>query len=509
MNSDIMQNLIDNVPSIISICDVIGRFTMVNRAFLTAYNFAHHSEAIGLTDYDIHPEERARLVTEFDNLVIKTKQPRQREIILETIKGQRHLVVRKIPIFGANGEVEQVCSIGTDVTDTRILETREQEEYQQTAIKSLVAGVSHDINNSLGVALGNLALLQRTIGEDTASRRIQAAQSAVKTISSLTQQLQAIAGRTSVHQDWINVDQFISKRIPMIQSAVSADLNLKVDLESNSIIQADPERFISVILNLVSNARHAIGNRRPGRIELSTRRPRQDTLELSVTDNGQGVPAALKEKILQPFFTTKPRGQGSGLGLAMVKSFAEGAHGSVRIQDATPGTTVLLELPVVKMPEEASTDNAAVGVSTRSHDGSVTALLVDDNVDLLGTTAALLDMLFVQVVVASGIDSVESIIQSDTNIDIAFLDLRMPDVNGFQLTHIVRAWKPNLPIVMCSGDFQNDDIEAAKRHNINVLLDKPFGVNDLARALIECGLFEDGEIMKIKQDFQGQSDDYR
>jgi CheY-like chemotaxis protein len=224
-------------------------------------------------------------------------------------------------------------------------------------------------------------------------------------------------------------------------------------------VLADPSQVESSVINLAVNARDAMAEGGTLTIETSNITshgeeddvPAGDFVLLSVSDTGVGMTADVLERAVEPFFTTKNLGHGTGLGLSMVYGFVKQSGGHVKIESApNRGTRVRLYLPrteAVTQPVAATIETEATGISGRDR----TILLVEDDAGVRAVTAAMLKELQFTVIEADNGSRALDIVDTQPDIDLLFTDIVMPGMNGFELGRLARERRPQLPVLYATG----------------------------------------------------------
>ncbi|WP_156926940.1 response regulator [Azospirillum halopraeferens] len=372
------------------------------------------------------------------------------------------------------------------IAERRLAGAREQSNRLE-ALGRMTGGVAHDINNLLMVVQGNAELIRRRIsglpgGEDPrVARNLNAIITAVERGSRLTRDLLVFSrgggGGTSATFD---PAARIRAGLSMIRQSLRGDILLETDLSDGLAITADPVQFDVALLNLAVNARDAIAGVGTVRIAVRGEETAAGTrVAVSVSDTGAGIAADALPHVFEPFYTTKPVGKGSGLGLSQVYGFAKAAGGGTEIV-STPGAgttvTVILPLAAASPPEVP-----AAPVADR--DGMAPAarlLLVDDNADVRRVTADLLRDAGMDVVeTADAASALERI--ATGGVDVLVSDIRMPGaIDGLTLARRVRECRPGLPVILVSG---YSDLTAQARTAGFEVLAKPFDRTALLDAM--------------------------
>ena len=247
-----------------------------------------------------------------------------------------------------------------DTTSRRQAERQLQQAQKMEAVGQLTGGLAHDFNNLLTVIIGNLTLVETAVkGDDKARHRLLEATEAAQKGSDLTRQLLTFSRHQEVEQRQVQVNELIANVHPLVARTIGESIDLQLSLTTDDgLVLIDPTQFETSVLNLAINARDAMPS--GGQLTIETQHVVLDQayvaenpdvkpglyVMIAVTDSGTGIPKAIIDKVFQPFFTTKPAGKGSGLGLAMVYGFATHSGGHLRIySEEGHGTAVKLYLP--------------------------------------------------------------------------------------------------------------------------------------------------------------------
>ena len=252
-----------------------------------------------------------------------------------------------------------------DVTERKQTEVLLRESHKLEAIGQLTGGLAHDFNNMLGVVIGNLDLIGESLPNDEKVRRQhQLATEAALRAAKVTRSLLAVARKQPMNLEDLNLNNTVIELLPLIQSSVSSAVSIGTQLaDENLSVRVDASGLTNALLNLVINARDAMKSK-PGdhRLDLSTRIAKGsearlgvgDYAVLEVKDNGPGMSEAVQQRVFEPFFTTKEVGQGTGLGLSMVRGYCEQLGGAARLHsELGKGTTVRMYLPLVPSQPDA------------------------------------------------------------------------------------------------------------------------------------------------------------
>jgi signal transduction histidine kinase/ActR/RegA family two-component response regulator len=385
------------------------------------------------------------------------------------------------------------------------------------AVGALAGGIAHDFNNMLTIVIGNLDTLRRRLSKSeelsgpssTLLRPVDFALQGARSAAQLTHRLLAFSRRQALDPVQVDLNRVVSDMAGMIRRTIGENIRLETVLAAGLWPAfADVNQIESALVNLVVNARDAMPN--GGHITVETANAHLDEayaarfgdvtagqyVLLSVSDTGTGIPPALLGRILEPFFTTKPEGEGSGLGLSMVHGFVKQSGGHLRLySEIDQGTTVKIYLPRFLAAEAVN----GVPVERRRSEPIAspgggegrTVLHVEDNDGVRAyAVGALRDAGFV-VLEASSADEARAIVAGGAAFDLLFTDVVLGGgSNGRQLADEIRQARPDLPVLYTTGYTRNAIVHAGRLDPGVDLLEKPFTQADLARrisALLDRG----------------------
>lgn len=362
------------------------------------------------------------------------------------------------------------------------------QSQKMEAIGQLTGGIAHDFNNLLAVLANGLQVLSAQSRTHLDMKMVQSMQRAVDRGAALTQQLLTFARQQPLKQECHDLNVLIRDFEPMLRRA--ADRNVSIELhtcEQATPTLVDAPRFEAALLNLVVNARDALPS--GGWIRLGTDVVELETgavgalrrgtyVQVTVADNGTGMPKEVLDRAFEPFFTTKERGKGTGLGLSQVHGFIAQSGGDVVVtSEPNRGTQIDLYLPRLA-GEEQSRSVKALDLSTE------TLLLVEDEPDLLSAAAEMLRSIGYEVIAVSNATEALEVLASRTEIDVVFSDIVMPQsISGIELARYIKAHYPEIHIVLTSAyplaTLRREHGELAEF----VFVHKPYRLSDVARAI--------------------------
>jgi signal transduction histidine kinase/CheY-like chemotaxis protein len=419
----------------------------------------------------------------------------RREISLPDGDRPRAIDLSVTPLRDEDGIVSLLVLEGRDISDVKAAQALLLEAQKMDTLGQLTGGVAHDFNNLLMAVLGNLALARRRLGADLApetARHLDAAVQGAERGALLTQRLLAFARRQDLRPAAVDlaallagIQELLARSAgPRVRVAVTAPPELPPAL-------VDPHALELAVMNLVVNARDAmpaggevtitIGMATP---PLPATLPAGRYLRITVADNGTGMDAATLARAVEPFFSTKPTGQGTGLGLSMVHGLAHQSGGALTITSQPgAGTQVSLFLQQTSaMPEIPAAPRPAPAPALTPAPSQGCVLVVDDEPLVLDSTAAMLEVLGHTPLPAPSAEAALALLDGAQGLVAVVTDHAMPGMSGAALAAEIGRRRPGLPVIIATGHAG-----AAEGHGAALLLAKPYGLPQLADALAQVG----------------------
>ena len=392
-----------------------------------------------------------------------------------------------------------------DTSATRKAEEQRSEMERQLlqlqkveAIGTLASGIAHDFNNVLAAITGNLELALAEAKPGTSLHEcLDEIRQASERGKSLVRQILSFGRAEAVLRRPIALQGVVEESVRFLRATLpsSQPIELRVDRDA-PIVLADAAQIHQVLVNLCTNAAHAM-EQKPGilRLELSCvdiGLPEARRLEglvpglhacLCVSDEGCGMDAATLARAYEPFFTTKPAGKGTGLGLAVVKGIVRQHHGAIELaSEPGRGTTFRVYLPAAVGVEPRAAPAAPVAVERRGR-----LLLLDDEPALERAVKRNLERLgYVVSSFSVAADAFAEFVRHADRFDVVLTDYEMPGCNGLTFARRIRSLRADLPILLLSGYLRPEVLEEAKRLNVSRVLPKPISGNDLSAAIDEA-----------------------
>ena len=377
----------------------------------------------------------------------------------------------------------------TDITRNKETDETLKRTQKMDALGKLTGGIAHDYNNMLGVVLGYADLLKEMLSEQPdlqnyADQIIHASERGAK----LTSKLLSFSRQKSSDEDVLDINLMLIEEQHMLEKTLTARIKLEYKLAENSWqVYLDESEFEDVILNLCINAMHAIEN--SGTITIETKNHiinsiDADSLELKpgeylqliISDTGHGMDQITKDKIFDPFYSTKGE-RGTGLGLSQVYGFIKRCAGAIKVESQlNHGTQFTLYFPRYSGEDKSKTtlkDNDKKMLADNK-----TILVVDDESQLLNLASEILSRYGYKVICAQHANEALKILETES-IDILFSDVIMPDIDGYELAAITQEKYPNVKIQLASGFTGDHHTKYVNTALTNNLLQKPYNGQSL------------------------------
>ena len=352
------------------------------------------------------------------------------------------------------------------------------------AVAALVGGVAHELNNPLALLVGHATLLKRKVADgplaDRADKIMQAAERCARIVRSFL----SLARRRSPERRRVDLRALVDETLEVLAYGLRTQgIELRTELAEGlpALEAAHPDRLRQLLVNLVINAQHALARiEGPRRLVVSAEAdPAAGVVRLAVADNGPGVPAAIRSRVFEPFFTTRPQGEGTGLGLPLCRGIAQDHGGSLFLESVPgEGARFVVELPVAgQAVPRALTDEPPAAPGRPA-----TVLVVDDEADLAGLIRdALVAAGHAADAVSTGALALERL--RGGRYDLVLSDVRMPGLDGLRLCEEAQRLLPPPGFLFVTGDTLSPETAERIRVLGAPVLAKPFEIDELVGAV--------------------------
>jgi len=469
-----------------------GRYLEVNESFLHMMGY-ERSEVIGKTAAELgiweDSEQRSAVIARLRDI----GSIREEDVRFRTKTGAIRQVRLSAELIQVQGE-SCLLGLSRDVTEQNLLEEQFRQAQKMEAVGRLAGGVAHDFNNLLGVIIGYSELVCSSLPAESAMyKRVDAIKQAGQRAASLTTQLLAFSRKAKLQPRVVNLNTVVTDTGRLLRPLLGEDVEQTVILDPQlGQVKADVGQIVQVLMNLAVNARDAMP--RGGKLVIETANavvgeegmvkgiPVQPGpyVTLSVKDNGTGMHEETAARIFEPFYTTKPAGKGTGLGLATVYGIVEQSDGCI-VVDTAPGegTTFTIYLPRTDEVTKAPSPQPALAKPML---GSETVLLVEDELALRTVVDDSLRLEGYNVLLASnGLDALHVAEGYQGPIQLLITDVIMPFVSGPELAQSLKTLRPETRVLYMSGYTADKLADHPKLDPALALLQKPFKLDDLAQ----------------------------
>lgn len=445
----------------------------------------------------VHPDERERLMEYQRDRIQGGDVPSIYEFKGQRRDGSEVPLLTKISPIKWEGKDAFLMAV-VDMTEQRLTEAQLHQAQKMEAVGQLTSGIAHDFNNVLAVVTGNLELAMESLGDDEwLNDLVSAAMEGAQKGADLNKQLLTFSRQEEFDEKICDINQIIDETIALVQRTLGETIEIGTQLvDQECYSKVDPAQLESAILNLSINARDAMpcggrltiktglvdSGRVPGAVEAGT-----PMVRICICDTGEGMSAEILEHALEPFYTTKAAGSGTGLGLAMVYGFAQKSGGQMDIDsEVGKGTDISLFLPLSDAPAAAADEIRPEDCEKTS--GGELILVVEDQEAVMKVVSRYLESLGYRVLTAvDGHEAFGEIEKADERIDLVLSDMVLPGgVDGAQVIEAAKKSIPGVKAVIMSGYLGHPGgIERPDLSDIP-LLRKPFKKADLSGILREC-----------------------
>lgn len=369
-----------------------------------------------------------------------------------------------------------------------------QQSQKMEAIGTLAGGIAHDFNNILSAVIGfsELSMVEIPLGSQLYSN-LQQVISAGERAKGLIHQILTFSRQTEPEVQPVHLGMLAKEALKLLRASLPAAIEIQQSIESQSIVMADPTQLHQVIMNLCTNASHAmrdhggvlelrLSDRTVGIAEIDGFQDLQPGtyLELTVKDSGQGMPPDVMTRIFEPFFTTKAKGQGTGMGLSVVHGIVKNCKGAIQVaSQPQAGSTFRVLLP--SMPPMEYKQQSKVPDLPK---GTERILFIDDEAALTKLAVQSLGMLGYHVQAETDCASALALFsKAPKSFDLVITDMNMPKMTGQQFAKKLLQIRPNVPIILCSGCVDAMTEKSLEKIGIKEYLMKPVALKKLAKTV--------------------------
>ena len=471
-----------------------GQFLMSNRRMAKIFGYDSQQDFLSgvdnITELYVNPEERQKILQEID----ERGHIDGREMSFKRKDGD--------PIF-CNAYVRSTQNedgkyiyegLLEDVTEKKNMVAQLQQVNKMESIATLAGGVAHEFNNALMGVMGNIELLKMDLPLDEGRHKtLDTMNTAGHRMSRLTDQLLAYAKGGKYQPKNLQLDDFVIETLPILQHNLSPTVRVETDFPKDiSHIKADHAQMQMVLSAILTNSNEAIEDEGTIRITAENKDVDDDFanqhpglklgpyVSLTIEDDGRGMDEETRSGIFEPFFTTKF--QGRGMGMAAAYGIVRNHDGWISVEsELGRGTVVQIYLPAIEIEVENPKKTKAEATA-----GTGTILMIEDEDVVIEVTQAMLEMLGYRVMVAkTGKDAIHIAETFDGQIDLALLDIKLPDIDGRNLYPLIMKARSNLKVIVFSGYSIDGPAREILDAGAQDFIQKPFSIATLSEKLKE------------------------
>ncbi len=473
-----------------------GVLVYVNPKFVKMYGYDEPEEILGKpVELLAVPEEREKVLKRQSERLAGKDVRSHYELTAMKKNGERFDVEVWLTLIKYN-EKPAILAFVLDIGAEKKLKQQLFRAQKMEAIGALAGGIAHDFNNILAAIMGYTELAGLYVPKNSAMRRnLEQVMKASQRAKDLIGHILAFSRQVEKERRPVHVGPIVKETTNLLKATLPATIEIRHDIDCDlDPVFGDPSQIHQVLLNLCTNAAHAMRGK-SGILSVSMKSVKINGspenkalnldagkyLKLSVSDTGSGIPKEIVDRVFEPYFTTKGKGEGTGLGLSMVHGIVADYRGTVTVySEPGLGSTFNVYLPVIEKKIVETEKNQQQSLPT----GNERILIVDDELVLVNLEKQLLEHLGYEVdICASSPEALETFEKDPARYDLVITDLTMPKITGDELAARMTRIRPDIPVVLCSGYPERITEVKATHPEIKAFLQKPLVIGELAEAV--------------------------
>jgi two-component system cell cycle sensor histidine kinase/response regulator CckA len=489
------RTFVEQSPFGISIIDESGNYKYINPKFIEIFGYTLEDIPTGKEWFKKafpDSEYRHQLISIWINDLKKSNFGESRHRTFKVIckDGSEKIIYFK-PVTLETGNQFVIYE---DITNQEQLEDQLRQAQKMESIGTLAGGIAHDFNNILGIILGNAELAMDDIYEGNPARlNLQEIRTAGLRAKDVVHQLLSFARKTAVEKKPTNIAPIIIESLKLLRASIPTSIEIRQNITKEvHTILADPTQINQILINLCTNAHHAMPGGGILEVGLTNVKLDEDAtaqhsdlnpgpyVHLTVTDTGQGMDPEIKDRIFDPYFTTKDVGKGTGLGLSVVHGIVKNHGGGISVNsELGKGTTFGIYFPVIEMEAETETET-----DEKLPTGNERILFVDDEESMVYVARSRLERLGYQVdAETSPVEALKLFRDIPNQFDLVITDMSMPQMSGERFVKEILKIRPDIPTILCTGYSEKIDKQKAKEMGICQYIEKPINRSVLAKSV--------------------------
>jgi len=488
------HNLYDNAPDMyVSVSPNDASILNCNETLLHKTGYSRE-EVIGSPIFNIYHENCIDEVKKAFQQFVEIGIIKDKELILKRKNGSKiDVSLNATSITDDTGKIQYSISSWRDITERKKMEVQLHQAQKMESIGNLAGGIAHDFNNLLYPIIGFAEMLKEDLPpESSEHENAQEIFNAGKRGGELVKQILAFSRQSDHKLQPVRIQKILNEVLKLTRSSIPSDIEMHQDIQPDcGSVMAEATQLHQISMNLITNAYHAV-EEASGTISVQLKEIKMNAGELkdsplksgkyamlSISDNGSGIPRNLINNIFEPYFTTKEKGKGTGLGLAVVYGIVKEHKGDIKVySEEGKGTTFNVYIPLMKKTTGTTTNDPISVLPT----GTESLLLVDDEKSVVRLEKQILERLGYNVVTqSSSIKALEVFKSNPNKYDLVITDMTMPGMTGDKLAKEILSIKLEMPIIICTGFSERINKEQADDIGVNGFLMKPVVKSEMAQ----------------------------
>ena len=480
--------------------DASGRITLVNQRGRKTLGCGNEN-IYGLNWFDnfVPKECRPEVKLVFKKLMAGEIEPVEYyENPIINMQGEERMIAWHNSLLKDNfGKIKGILTSGEDITEQIKMEKQLRHSQKMESIGTLAGGIAHDFNNILTAIIGNAEIAKMFMDDpEKLEKCLHEVLQASDRAKNLVQQILTFSRKSEQKKQPLRVALVVKEALKLLRSSIPTTIDIKQRILSDSHVLADPTSIHQIVMNLCTNAYHAMresgGTLSVTLKDVEISEPESipylelvagSYVKLEVSDTGIGLDEKIKTEIFEPYFTTKGIGEGTGLGLAVVHGIVKEHDGIIKLySEVGQGTSFHIYLP-------AHQGKSVTTISQQKDDslltgGNETIMLVDDDLKILDfAKRSLQDQGYTVYSFTNGVQALQEFQQQPLKFKLVITDMTMPFMTGTQLSQHLLEVKPDTPIILCTGHSELTNREKSLTMGIREYLEKPLHINQLLRTV--------------------------
>ena len=491
------RKLFESLVDVVFRIDLSGKIVLISPSCKKVFGY-DPEEVIGsqITDYYKNPENRNEIMSRIqrDGFVENLEEEMIRKdgstVIISV--NAKFINDKNDGFLGSEGIIRDITNLKNAEKENRMLEENLRQSQKMESVGRLAGGIAHDFNNILSAIFAYAEIARDKTGESgPVEEEISGIVASCERAKDLISHILVFSRKSQPKKQIIRIESVIHDALSIVRAFIPSIIEIRYpDLSGSSYIYADPTAIHQVIMNLCTNAYHAMPDGGIIDLKLEKKKIADDKIQLmkesgnylilSVKDNGKGIEPEIVERIFDPFFTTKKIGEGTGMGLSVVDGIVRDHNGKITVE-SIPGRETIFRvfLPEVEHKEELSTEKMTALIK-----GTERILIVDDEVVVVNVTKRRLEILGYKVNDFTSVREALNEFEIDPfRYDLIMTDQAMPEMTGRIFAEKLKKIREDIPVILCTGYNSPTDSGEESEKNIDELLIKPVSMENLSLAI--------------------------